>query len=151
MLFDVTYGEPKLVTPESIKGSKYYKALERKSNPKTFSKVLGTIETAVEDLVSKGSSKLVWTKTGALLGHRSQAPHRDVNHLWESVEAVMGDGKTLLMTVGVLVLHAIASRNETHWLVYRSDSDIVDRDTGKTIKIANYWIDSNFQLPTTKN
>jgi len=116
---------------------------------RTYDKMCRTIDTELENQQPTSKSKLVWTKAGALIGHSSVAPHRDLTHLWDNAIPLFGEGKTLLKFIGTLVMWRIALRAET-WLVYREETDKVDEDTGRKIKICTYWIDNKYVNPNKK-
>jgi hypothetical protein len=116
---------------------------------RTYDKMCRTIDTELDNLQPTAKSKLVWTKAGALIGHNSVAPHRDLNHIWDNAVPAFGEGKTLLKFIGTLVMWRISLRAES-WLVYREDSGKVDEDTGKRIQICTYWIDNNYVNPNKK-
>lgn len=69
---------------------------------------------------------------------------------------VFGDSKVLMKFMGTLLMWRISLRSET-WLMYRQETDNIDPDTGKTIFVSNYWIDSSFtpvedvEKPTLEN
>jgi hypothetical protein len=116
---------------------------------RTYAKMCRTIDTELDNQQPTAKSKLVWTKAGALIGHSSVAPYCDQTHLWDSASPLFGDGKTLLKFIGTLVMWRIALRKET-WLVYREETDKVDEDTGRKIKICTYWIDNKYVNPNKK-
>lgn len=151
-LYDVTKGSAKArkITPESIAGSEYLLAFERKSNPKTYSRVLKTVEETIGNLVVDNVGKLVWTKTGACFGHRSMEPKFRVDHLWQAAVNAMGEGREVLILVGTLLRLKISERPET-WLLYMQETDDLDPETGKKIKVSNYWIDNDFSPPRPPN
>ena len=147
-LYNITYGKPKVYRAEDIEEFEYIQAIMNKMHAKTFDKILRTIDEAIADTAKTRDGKLVWTKTGALLGFSSDQPHKDIEHLWAKVAELMGDGKELLKCVGSLVLWRIALRAEScgeTWLWFQQDSDTYDKDTGKKIKISTYWINNDFQ------
>lgn len=143
-LYDVTF-EDMWVDPLKAESSEHIQAVERfyKSSPRTFPKIIQILDDAVSSLRPSASSKLVWTKTGALLGNSSPRPHRDVEYVWDKVVGAVGDDKECLIAMGSLLRWRISLRPEI-WLVFRQESDNVNKDTGKRIRISNYWIDSNY-------
>ena len=116
---------------------------------RTYDKMCRTIDTELDKHQPTAKSKLVWTKAGALVGHNSVAPHRDLNHIWDNAVPVFGENKILLKFIGTLVMWRISLREDI-WLVYREDSGKVDEDTGKRIQICTYWIDNNYVNPNKK-
>jgi hypothetical protein len=116
---------------------------------RTYDKMCRTIDTELASLQPTANSKMIWTKAGALVGHSSAAPHRDLNHLWESAIPIFGENKTLLKFIGTLVMWRISLREDI-WLVYREDSGKVDEDTGERIRICTYWIDNDYVNPNRK-
>ena len=143
-LYDVTYTKDGVyLNPADMEGSDYVYALKRDLNPKTFERITKTIDEGLEALASAGVNKLVWTKTGALLGYSSMQPKKHVDHVWENVIKVMGDGKACLKSAGSLVRWRISLREET-WLLYRQETDSIDPDTGRIIYVSEYWIKEDF-------
>jgi hypothetical protein len=143
-LYDVTW-KPKLVDPRTIEECEIIAKLRKRLHPRTFERCVKTVSEGVASVKPSAISKLVWTKSAALFGHGSVLPHSLVEHLWESVESVVGPDKPALITVGTLLRWQIAQRVET-WLVFRRDSDEIDLQTGDLITISEYWINEGFQL-----
>jgi len=148
-LYEVTFGNGRLVDTDDIGDSVYMEALQRKLHPTTYRRLVKTAEDAVENLVQSSFGKLTWTKAGALFGHSSLEPKKHVDHLWEAVISAVGDDKNCLKTVGTLLLWTISKRKEKHWLLYREDTGEVDDVTGKPITVCTYWIDPKYK-PETK-
>jgi len=142
-LYDVTKKPDRLITPSDIECSSYLSVLRREIHSATYNRIVKTGEEAVEKLVKSNFGKLVWTKTGALFGHDSLEPKKHVDHLWRTVANVMGEDKHCLLTVGTLLMWTIARRNEP-WLLWREESNTVDVETGKPIRVSQYWIDQNY-------
>ena len=152
-LFDVTFKDY-YVNPKKAESSKHIQAVKNHYDysPKTFPKILRIIDEAIESVKPSESSKLIWTKTGALFGRNSARPLRDVEYVWEKVIGAVGDDKNCLIAMGALFRWRISLRGEK-WLAYRQDSDTVDPSTGKHILISTYWIDENYsaKVPKTKD
>jgi len=141
-LYDVTYTDDYEVLPEHLEETELFVSLQAKLHGATWERVVKTVEEAVENAASD-KSKLVWTRAGALFGYKSPEPTKNVNHLWDNVIAIMGDGKLCLMTVGTLLRWVISKRDET-WLAFSSEIEEVDEDTGKKIRVSQYWIDDSY-------
>jgi hypothetical protein len=148
-LFEVGNGKETEILSGDLEASLIQNYNISKFNKRTFEKMCRTIDTELDNLCPTIKSKLIWTKAGALIGHNSVAPHKDLNHIWDSAIPIYGEGKTLLKFIGTLVMWRISLRAET-WLVYREDSGRVDDDTGKTIHICTYWIDNDYINPNRK-
>lgn len=148
-LFDVTNTRASKVKPEDAEEYEVLAKLKRDLDPKTFSRILKTVDEAIDSLNPSRSSSLVWTRSAALFGHGSQRPHKQIEHLWKNIESVVGPDKLALKAVGGFLRWRISLRDQT-WLVYRSDSDKRDPDTGKLITISEYWIDDTFAPPPPK-
>lgn len=145
-LYNVTFGDGRIITPTKIERSDTLKALRRELPKNTFERLVKTVDEAVSSVKPSKSSRLVWTKAGALFGHHSEQPKCWVDHLWEKVIAVVGDGRLCLITVGTLLLWRVSLRDEM-WLVYNRDSGITDDVTGKMIRISEYWVNENYIPP----
>lgn len=149
-LFDVTYGEPKQLDPDYLSNEKHIKALGNKLHTRRFQRVIQTIDEGIESVVQYGeridTSNLSWTKAGALFGHKSVQPKRNIDHLWNSIASVMGFTEDALKTLGSLLRWRIAERETENWMLYRRETDLIDNDTGKPILVSEYWIkkDENF-------
>lgn len=137
-LHDVTHGKECLVDPDRLETNPFIEALKRKLPKQTFCRLLTTVDEAIEHSI-QGEEKLTWTKAGALFGHHSLEPKYRVEHLWEKIKSIVGDGKECLKTVGALLRWRMALREED-WLVYRRDIEEWDEDTGDEIRISEYWI-----------
>lgn len=144
-MFDITYGKPRRIDPNKEESrNPYLLALKRKLHPKTYDRIVKTCEDAIEEIVaSSPDGKLIWTKTGALVGHNSVTAHKHVEHFWESIVKAVGPDKACLKAAGSLVRLVIARRSEK-WLCYRRESGHVDSDTGRDILISEYWINQDF-------
>jgi len=143
-LFDVTFKDVK-IEPTDAETSKHIAAVKRFYPAVTFNKIIRILDEAIDSVKPSASSKLVWTKTGALFGHNSPRPLRDVEYVWEKVIGAVGDDKNCLIAMGALFRWRISLRPET-WLAYRQDSENVDPDTGRKILISTYWIDENYSF-----
>lgn len=141
-LYDVTYTDDYEVVSADLEKTELYVSLRKKLHGATWDRIVKTVEEAVEN-AAKDRSKLVWTKAGALFGHNSPEPVKHVNHLWDNVISIMGDGKLCLMSVGTLLRWVIAKRDET-WLAFSSEIEEVDEDTGRKIRVSQYWIDDGY-------
>jgi len=137
-LHDVTHGSEYLVAPGTLSVNPFIEALRRKLPKQSFQRLLTTIDEAIENSI-KEHGQLTWTKAGALFGHHSMEPKYRIDHLWDKVIGIVGDGKECLKTVGALLRWRMSIREED-WLVYRRETDGEDEDTGDTIRISEYWI-----------
>lgn len=143
-LYDVTHRD-KLVDPEELEATEYI-VKEKKTKPRSFEKVIRTTETALSNSKPSSNSRLIWTKAGIIFGHNSPEPTRDVNHFWDYAVETFGDSKLLYKFMGTLLMWRISLRNDT-WLLFREDTDEIDPDTNKKIKICTYWIDNDYDFP----
>jgi hypothetical protein len=137
-LHDVTYGGEQLVDPDRVQSNVFIQALVRRLPQRSFQRLVTTVDEAIEGSV-KEHGQLTWTKAGALFGHHSMEPKYRIDHLWEKVISIVGDGKECLKTVGALLCWRMALRDED-WLMYRRETEDEDEDTGKPIRISEYWI-----------
>ena len=144
-LYDVTYKDL-FIDPDEVLASDVMRALERKLHPRTYERVIKTAIEGVGSVRPSSNSKLVWTRSAALFGHRSPRPKCDVDHFWNSIISALGDDRECLWGVGSVLRYAIALRPET-WLVYRQKTGDVDPVTGKEIKISEYWINDQYTPP----
>lgn len=133
------------IDPKDLEGSDYIKAAMKKLPSVTFDKIVRTVDKALDNLRPTRSSALVWTKAGALFGRKSAEPLKDVNHLWEKGNLIF-DGVPLLKFVGTILMWRISLRDDT-WLLHRFKTGEIDPMTGKEIKINQYWIDNDYELP----
>lgn len=146
-LYDVTFKDL-LIKPETAETSQHINAVKKFYPAVTFDKILRILDEAIDSVKPSATSKLVWTKTGALFGRNSDRPLRDVDYVWEKVIGAVGDDKNCLIAMGSLFRWRISLREET-WLAYRQDSDNVDPDTGRAILISTYWIDETYTFKGT--
>jgi hypothetical protein len=141
--YDVGLSRDHYVDPERAYESDYVQALKRVLNKKTFDRMIKTIDEALDDLKPSATSKLIFTKMAALFGPGSVVPARYVNHLWDNVVSVVGDGKECLLAIGSMLRWRVSVRKEK-WLVYKQVTEDLDPDTGKKISVSHYWIDEDF-------
>lgn len=128
-----------VITPKSVEKFDLIKAFKRRAPATTFARVIKTVDEALDALVEQGSAKFVWTKMGALLGHGSNRPKCNVDHLWEKVIEAVGDGKECLMLVGSLLRWRISIRDE-NWVLVVQQTDEYDYEGDKWITVSTYWI-----------
>jgi hypothetical protein len=157
MLYDVTIPfRPTLVKPKDAASYDLLCKARKNIGEIRFQKDCRIIDAALEKLVVEGQAKnkLIFTKAGFLVGHQSQAPHVEVQHVWDSAEFAFPSQMTLNRTdelaaecqlkfVGGLVRWRISMLDDT-WLVYRRESGKFNKFTGKEITVSEYWIDNNF-------
>lgn len=134
-----------LRNPSKIRDSDILHKLhnEKYCHPRTLARMFKTIDEELTDLCVRRAQKLIWTKTGALIGFDSIGPKKHIDHLWRNLECVFGDGKEILLAAGVMVLWEISKRPEI-WVMFKEVRDEIDPDTGKKITIAHYWVDDTF-------
>lgn len=124
--------------------------LKRKMRDVSFDKTCRIIDEILEQLVQDRLGKLVYTRTGFLLGHQSILPHADHKYIWDKVPTILInknnqqlwdplESKLVLQTIGAMVMWRIALRPE-NWLVSFLESGKFDVVTGNEIKIAQYWV-----------
>lgn len=150
-LYDITHDiNGILVTEKMADVSGYIKALRLKLPATSFDRVVKTVDEAIGHLVQSGDNKLIWTKMGAMFGHKSMQPKARVDHLWEKVIQSVGDGTNCLKTVGTLLRWRLSARDE-NWLLYRRETGDIDVSTGKNIYVSEYWIKDDFvHIPKPK-
>jgi len=143
-LLDITHG-PKFVDSKKIEKMECVQVLynPKKMHSATLERIIKTVDEAIESTVKDVGSRLIWTKAGALFGHKSSRPKKDVDHLWDKIVKAVGDGKECLWSVGALLMWRISQRNEK-WVVLKQDTDGIDPDTGKVITVAEYWIVADY-------
>ena len=135
------------ISPESCEQSEWIQAFKRKEDPRTFDKVVRTLDAAIEMEVNDSQNKcrITFTKTGAAVGFNSKQPANDVNHAWDAVLATMGTGRPAIFTMGALYKWRIAVRTEKYWLMRKEETGAVDPLTGEPIVAAEYFISDTFQ------
>lgn len=136
---------PREVTAKKCETADWVKAVRRKAHPKTFERIVKTLDEGIERIIVENDGKLVWAKTGSLMGHKSGGPKRDIDHAWDAVIDVVGDGRPCVFAMGQLTKWRIAVRPET-WLMFLRDVEKVDPLTGDEIFTAEYWINEAFRL-----
>jgi hypothetical protein len=141
-LYDVTNRDT-WVDPEEAEAFDTIVALKRDLPANTFDRLVKTVDEMIESVDPTDTSKLVWTKAGALFGHGSEGPKKWIEHLWEKVIDVVGPDRLCLIAVGSLLRWRISLRSET-WLVYRRESGSKDPMTGKPVLISEYWINEDY-------
>lgn len=142
MLIDVI--QKRKVDAAKEEQSEIIAMVNRKLHPRTVQRIIQTIDEAIERTV-QSCGRFVWTKTGALVGRTSKETTKDINHLWDNVIEIAGEGRLTLIAVGCLIRWRIALRPET-WCLYRRESDKRDPLTGNTIFVSEYWIDEDYEL-----
>lgn len=148
-LYDVTFTNPRLVNPIDAENYDVIQAVKRKRQANTWSRMVQTVDEAIDWAEQTGAHRLIWTRSAALFGHGSLQPKARVDHLWDNVIAAVGGDVTCLKAVGGLLRWRISLRTDT-WLVYRKDTDEKDPTTGKLITVSEYWINNNFSPPQKK-
>lgn len=148
-LYDVTHKDI-YVDPEEAEQYELIQNLMNKLHAGKFKAIVRIVDEAIDSVKPTKSTALVWTRTGALFGHSSTRPLKDINYLWDTVIDVVGEGKVLLKTVGALMRWRTAMRPEKNWLVYRQETDKLDPDTGKPITASEYWICEDYKPKVKK-
>jgi len=143
-LYDVTHKDVR-VNPDDAENYELIVNLKKKlKHPNQFKALVRIVDEAIDSVKPTKSTALVWTRTGALFGHSSTRPMKDITYLWDTVIDITGEGKVLLLTIGALMRWRTSIRPEKHWLVYRQDKGGIDPDTGKNITISEYWINKSY-------
>lgn len=156
-LIDVTIPfKPTLVIPKDAENYDVLQAAMRELKAQRMLRDIKTIDDGVQDAITKANAnnRLVFTKTGILLGYGSDVPHRLVNHVWESADLVFPSHlpgnrtdqhaeELQLKFCGGLLRWRISLQSDI-WLVYRRDTGKYNQFTGKEIKVSEYWVDNNF-------
>lgn len=143
MLVDVT-NKPRKVKPTLCKETDAIQTYLKKEHPRTVERVLKTIDEGIERAIQT-CGRLVFTKTGIIMGEKSMGPKQHVDHAWDSVVSVMGPDRPCIFTMGALVKWRISLRPET-WLMYKRDSGQYDHLTGEEYTVAEYWVNESFVL-----
>ena len=161
-LFDVT-NKDSLVKPKNAENYDVLQEAKRAAGTIRFNKDCRIIDEALDELILDAAlgDKLVFTKAGFLVGHKSCVPHVDVNHVWFTAEMayptnLLKSGRALdqanelqLKFVGGLVRWRISLQDDI-WLVYREPSGTYNKYTGNEITISKYWIDNDYVFPVEK-
>jgi hypothetical protein len=164
-LYDVTGAVDRLVDPEDAENYDVLQVAATRLDARSLMKDIRIIDTALQQAIKSATAKnkLVFTKTGILVGHSSITPTKDTNHIWQSAEVAYSssgcrrkDDEALanelqLKWVGGMVRWRISVLPQM-WLVYRRDSGRDNQFTGKEIKVSEYWISENYipKMPPKK-
>lgn len=144
-LYDVTW-EPRAIRSSKCARAEALAAFHQKVNGRTFDRAVQTVDEILDEIVAAGAGgKLIWAKTASIVGYQSMGPKKLVDHVWNSVEAVLGDGRPCIFAVGQLIKWRVSVRPET-WLVFSRDTRKTDPITGEDISAAEYWVNDQFQL-----
>jgi hypothetical protein len=160
-LYDVTHKDS-LVKPKNSESYEILQVASKSAGIVRFNKDCDIIDTSLRDLIDRATpeNKLVFTKAGFLVGHKSVLKHVDVGHIWKTAEMAyptnLSQGRALdlanemqLKFVGGLVRWRI-SLQPAIWLTFRRDSGTFNKYTGKEIKISEYWIKKDYVFPEQK-
>jgi hypothetical protein len=150
-LYDVTHvNKEVLVKPADAENYDVLQGALRVLDARRFAKDIRIIDEALQQAIQHANSKnkLVFTKTGILVGYKSVTPTADTNHIWESaLLAYPGNdehaNELQLRFVGGMVRWRIAVLPEM-WLVYRRESGKINKFTDKEIRVSEYWINEEF-------
>ncbi len=140
--------EGRVLSPKSRCNHKCVIALGKKI-PSSFSRICTIIDAVLDQVIQDRLGKLVYTRTGFLLGNHSVAPMADINYIWRIIPTTLigkttmqlwepGESKLVLQTIGAMVMWRISLRPED-WKVSFLESGKFDYVTGNEIKIAQYW------------
>jgi hypothetical protein len=164
-LYDVTHKKDVLVKPKDSENYDVLQAALRNLDTRRFAKDVRIVDEALQQSVDRANAqnKLVFTKTGILVGHHSVTPTADTNHIWDSAEiayplkhlnpgsnAAALAGELQLKFVGGLVRWRISVLPDV-WLVYRRESGSTNRFTGKEILVSEYWVNNNYPMVPLKH
>lgn len=154
-LYDVTNGVV-YVKPQDAESYELLVRARTDLGAIRFSKDCRIIDIELQKAIDIGQAKnkLVFTRAGFITGHSSTAPHKDVQHIWDSAEMVYPCQMTLNRTnqvaaetqlkfIGGLVRWRISLLDDI-WLAYRRPSGKFNQHTGKEITISEYWINNDF-------
>jgi len=149
-LYDVTNPKHKKISPKSLEKSPEIQVLIRDLRKDKFERLKKTIDGLLNNLIPSESSRLIWTKAAALVGHSSEGSKKWIDHFWEKIISVVGPDRLCLITAGTFIKWRISLRKET-WLLNRRESDKWDDIDKKYIRISEYWINENYVLPDNNN
>lgn len=157
-LYDVTHKDV-LVKPKDAENYDVLQGALRSLDSRRFAKDIRIIDEALQKAVDEANAKnkLVFTKAGILVGHRSITPTVDTNHIWESSEIAYPSikrgghidehaGELQLKFVGGLVRWRISILPDM-WLAYRRESGKYNKFTGKEIRVSEYWVNNDYVPP----
>jgi hypothetical protein len=123
----------------------------RKNLPKqTFDKLCRTFDNAICNLKPSQNSALIWTKCGAIVGHKTKQPHEAILHLWEKTEQLFGDEDEFgRMFMGSMLMWRISLLTKDQWITYKQDhpSGALNPNTGKVITERHYWVNNEISVP----
>ena len=142
-LYDISHGgKPRLIKHAKIEKNDVFTAIKNRVKKATWDRLLKTVHEAVESILQQDPTKLTWTRAGVLFGYNSNQPLKRVNHLWDSIINVVGDGKMCKLGVGCLLQHNISQRPEK-WFMIKRETGEWDKEEDKEITIREYWINEN--------
>jgi len=131
--------------------SEYLQIGENRIHPRSFSKMLNTVDTALRNKKPSQETKLTYTMTADLIGYNSSEPSGSTNHLWRKAsEAFRGHKKSTNIFVGSLVrwrIVLLAKLSNNIWITMADETDMVDPESGKTISRSCYWINNDWNPP----
>lgn len=138
-LYDLDHGGTQLDEASFYK--KFLLPTVKLLDPRTFTKMVQTVDTELFKLKPSVKSQLTWTKCAALCGYQSDAPTHATNHLWKYAEVANRfntDGCNLF--VGSLIMWRIALLTDK-WVSVKT----LDKD--KVHPYRTYWINDTFVPP----
>lgn len=147
--YDVRFGY-RLIDPDEVEEWAILQKAIKKLHPATWAKIIRTVDNAITNLKPSISSKLVWTKSGAIFGRKSTQPLEAIEHVWEASKQLFGPAaKENLLFVGSLLYWRISLRGD-QWFSYPNETGETDPLTGKEITERGYWINNGFRVPVKK-
>lgn len=147
--YDTRHGF-RLIDPSEVEKWDILQKAVRVLHPATWAKIIRTVDSAIISLKPSLKSKLVWTKSGAIFGHKSSQPLEAIDHVWEHSKKMFGPtAKENLLFVGSLLYWRISLRGD-QWFSYPNEKGTTDPLTGREITERGYWINNHFAVPIKK-
>lgn len=135
----------RLIDPKKVEKKPVVGKILRATHRASLDRLFKTYEEGLAYVLNNGG-RVAWTKTGALFGHKSSLPHKDIEHLWFTVTSSVGDGRLCYQGVGTLLQLMISKRPET-WLCNLVETGHVDPLDGTDIYAYQYWVDEGYIPP----
>lgn len=105
------------------------------------------VDTTVGSVKPSEASNLVWCKSGALFGTRSEDVE-PIQNMWKDITEIWGDTKEPLLYIGSLLMWRISLRSE-QWFTYAQETGRKDPLTDKIITERHYWINEEIKVRNT--
>jgi len=142
-LYDFDYGFRE-VSPDWTQNDIILK-LKRTLHGKRFERMVETARESVQYVIDNTpDGRVVWTKTGAAMGHQSMTPARYKDHFWACIEEVFGGDEKMGLIAAGTVMRLVISERAEKWFVKRRDTEKVDLVTGKIVQASEYWVNESF-------